>query len=816
MDGIYKEPPSRGLILNVKNILRWLTNKLSLKDKAQYLVIFCIAIYAVFFSYYTIAKHYSFHTSAWDLGGYEQILWSTIHHRKLFWGFPDPTNNPTGYYFGVHFSPILFLVLPIYAIFQVTETLLVLQSFVLALAALPLYWLARDELDSKIAGIIFVLVYLLYPPLHGVNWFDFHIQTFLPVTFLLTFYYFKKEKWTKYFIFLILALSVSEAVPPIVVFMGLYGLWSNRRSIFLRSTRTKITVFFENKAIFYSIVSIALGIIWFIVALEVIHLINPPLPFTMWEKFGTSLPSVILNILSNPLRAVGIAFTPPETKFFYIVGLLAPVMFLSLLDPPSLLIATPWIVASMISSIPAYYTPVGFQYPTYITPFIFISAIYGVKHLTMMGKTINLDRSKLLSSSLKRILVTMLVVSIICSITLSPIGIGRQKPQITFHDEMLNDVIELIPPSASVSTQNNIFPHLSRRLNAYPYPMSGVEYLLVDTRSIWYSIPTPHHLLSGNIPPTFGELISELASNGSIGLLCAGDGIYLFKKGYVGSPIHINTSNHGLWAKFYQDPQLTGLFADSNWGTFNGATEEWYVDASNVSVAKLDAKNETCVQLNTTLPEGKYIVSVRANDTNQVTNDFRFGIWNSEDQEWHTNRTATLSPSFNIHELEFEITEDDVNKQICFLAMKETAISNTIYIDWASIKPLDSTPKTVVLNVNWDWSVYSPFPGMIKAELYGIIFEGYLYAPQTGDYSFILHSDDSSRLYIDDEIIIKNPWKLSFVDNSKTVHLEKGFHKLRIHYANFYNRGNIRFSWKTPWNKETKIVSYKNLYLSPQ
>jgi len=153
-----------------------------------------------------------------------------------------------------------------------------------------------------------------------------------------------------------------------------------------------------------------------------------------------------------------------------------------------------------------------------------------------------------------------------------------------------------------------------------------------------------------------------------------------------------------------------------------------------------------------------------------------------------------LSSSFNICELEFEVTEDDVNKQICFLAMKETAISNTIYIDWASIKPLDSAPKTVVLDINWDWYVYSPFLGMIKAESYGIIFEGYLYAPQTGDYTFILNSDDSSRLYIDDEIIMNNPWELSLVYKSTTVHLEEGFHKLRIHYANFYNGGNIRFS----------------------
>ena len=144
-----------------------------IKDKIQLGIIICIMVYTVIFSYFTILRHYSFDSGAWDLGTYEQMLWNTINSGRLFWTAPDVINS-TGFFFGTHFSPILFIILPIYFLYQATETLLVLQSFVIALGALPLYWLARDELKSKIGGFVIALAYLLYAPLHGVNWFDFH------------------------------------------------------------------------------------------------------------------------------------------------------------------------------------------------------------------------------------------------------------------------------------------------------------------------------------------------------------------------------------------------------------------------------------------------------------------------------------------------------------------------------------------------------------------------------------------------------------------------------------------------------------------
>jgi uncharacterized membrane protein len=362
----------------------------------KYLIYLLIAIYTIIFSYMTILKNNAFLSTAWDLGIFEQILWSTINSGKLFWYTVELPTNPRGCFFGIHFSPILFLVLPIYAAFQAPETLLVLQSFILALGTLPLYWIARDEINRKVA-LILAGVYLLYPPLQGMNMFDFHVEAFLPAFFLFAFYYFKKEKWTRYLLFVILALMVIEFVPLIVIFLGLYGLWVSRKEL-SKILNLGIRKTFINKKILISIITIILAICWFIVARKVILYFNPSgQPNPNWQRFGDPLRDplgVASTILSNPLYTVEVVFTPPSEKFMYIIGLFAPVAFLSFLDLPSLIIGAPWFVASFLSNYPVYYQAVGYQYVAFVIPFIFISAVYGTKRLATVIKVISANVGK--------------------------------------------------------------------------------------------------------------------------------------------------------------------------------------------------------------------------------------------------------------------------------------------------------------------------------------------------------------------------------------------------------------------------------------
>jgi hexosaminidase len=70
-----------------------------------------------------------------------------------------------------------------------------------------------------------------------------------------------------------------------------------------------------------------------------------------------------------------------------------------------------------------------------------------------------------------------------------------------------------------------------------------------------------------------------------------------------------------------------------------------------------------------------------------------------------------------------------------------------------------------------------------KLERYiGLKFNGYIFIPETGNYTFSTLSDDGSKLFIDDELIVNND-NIHWANEAYgAVKLEKGFHKLNISY----------------------------------
>ena len=503
----------------------------------------CILMYIIVFSYVSILKHNAFESSAWDLGIYEQIIWSTTNTGRVFWYTVEIFVNPSCNFFGLHFSPILLLVVPIYAIYQSTETLLILQASVLAVAAIPLYKLVLYESKSARQALAFSLIYLGYPPLNSMNYFDFHVQAFLPLLFFFAFYYFRKGEWTKYFVFIILALMVIEVVPLIVVFFGIYGLWVNRMKLSNITDVFHLKQFSTNKGVVYSVATIVLGVSWFVLARTVIRAVNPTnLPHPNWSNIGDptqDLPGFLFNVVTNPLKTVETIVTPVRPKAIYIFGLFAPLLFLSFLSPPSLIIGAPWFLIAFLSNYEPYYSALSYQYVAFVAPFIFISTIYGVKRLGVVknylvsSKRLRSVCSKITKFQYGKAVLIICLFFIIALPYIVILNIHASLPVVTKHDEAREVFVRLIPSNASVLTQNDLLPHVSRRLYIYaPLPIAtgtfpvGItfEYIFVDVTSTWYT-------------PFLGNFVGNVTMEGSFGIQYASDGIFLLKKGYIGEII---------------------------------------------------------------------------------------------------------------------------------------------------------------------------------------------------------------------------------------------------------------------------------------
>jgi uncharacterized membrane protein len=523
-----------------------LESKLCLKiwriELGVLLVYVMIFVYAVVFSYFTIFKHHAFRSFAWDLGINIQALSTTLKEGKLLYYTPELFFNLTGSYFGLHFSPILLLVLPVYAIKQTPETLLIFQSFIIGLGALPLYWYARHVLSSRVAALGFAAVYLLYPPLHGANWFDFHVQAFMPLFFFLSMYYFEQERWVKYFAFLILALTIAENVPIVVAFMGLYGVFRYRKEFWRIFRREKEAL--NLKRIFVPLLTMVLAISWLLFSRWIQNTFFPINP--VYENFYKALDywSVLgfrgdpitlpIHVILNPVKAVEALMYDAYIKLLFLMMLFGSLLFLPLRSSV-IFITFAWLGPALLSNELKFYA-LGSHYPLYIIPFIFLAAVKGLKKTQQRRDSVKFGKT------IKTLLLVMVLFAVFAS-PLSPILLASHTqlphfseyvlPVIGERELALQRIVKLVPKDATILTQNHVFPHFAERSNAYVYPlplifdyapeethkyalnlMMKVDYIIIDTN---YDLQTAHSMLSDV------NLLSKYFY-----LHCVDNGVYLY------------------------------------------------------------------------------------------------------------------------------------------------------------------------------------------------------------------------------------------------------------------------------------------------
>jgi len=538
--GIAEASAAKVRAINLESIEKSLSLKLLGREKGELLVFAFIILYAFAFSSYTLLHHRSFNTFAWDLGIYNQALWTTVHQGRLFYYTCELHFVPDGSFFGIHFAPILFLLVPLYALVPMPETLLIVQSFILALGAFPLYLIGKQRM-SRFFGVVFSLCYLLYPPLHGVNCYDFHVQAFFPVLMLACIYYLDKRNWPKYFMFVFLSLMVQEQVSYIVMFLGLYVFWMYKGKIFSAIRNRKI----EDKTILVPFVTTAIGVAWFFFARWVIYSINPSPPPELkavqnFAVLGVDEPTNIpCYVLENPWNAFGALHYESYEKFSYLMLIFAPLALLSFVSPASLIATVPWFGMAFVSNYSAYYR-IGFQYSALIIPFVFSSTVSGAKKL--------LTRDFISSRIAKQVATLLLVSSSVFCLALSPLSPLIQggypspayiKPEITDHEAVLEKIIGLIPPNASILTQNNIFPHVSNRPNAYVVfsKIHGQTPTWQNATRFILSLNTTYVLLDLKSEPYVGQvMLSNVIEKKEYGLYASADKILLFKRFYVGKP----------------------------------------------------------------------------------------------------------------------------------------------------------------------------------------------------------------------------------------------------------------------------------------
>ena len=429
--------------------------------------------------FYTVALHVTYLSytgyNSFDKAIMYQIFWNALHGNFFY-----SSINGT-YYFAGHQAWIFLLFFPFYAIYPHPITLSVISSLLISLGALPVYWLAREKLGNSIYGLFFAIIYLMYPPLSWMYLESIKAEIFAAPLLLFTFYYFQKDDFKKFLIFMLLSLMCKENIPLVIIMFGIYALLDKK----------------DKKWI---IIPVIAGLFCFALEFKVVmpyfmQLSGNPFPVgsgicARYDYLGHNFTEIIKTILLHPLFTLEYALTWPKIEYIYL--LLSPLAFLSLLRPKILLLALPIFAQNLLSNCPYQYS-IHFHYNAVLVAILIIATIYAVSDIVRFLS----DRKYINGINKNTVLSVILIVILICT-SYSVISFGAQGKALnaiqTYQEsdkiQSTNELIKMIPENASVSADIYLAPHLSRRkeLAFFPQKSQTYEYVLINpTHPTWVS-----------------------------------------------------------------------------------------------------------------------------------------------------------------------------------------------------------------------------------------------------------------------------------------------------------------------------------------
>lgn len=437
------------------------------KNKIEAILVLLILLYIGFFSFLHIIRHDSLHSNYYDLALMDQTVYNTYRGRILELTNPEGINNFRR--MAIHNDIILAFLAPFYFIFSGAQTLVVIQTIVIALGAIPIFLLGKMILKSKPLGLTFAFAYLMYAPLQRAGNFDFH-AVLLAVSFLLfMFYFFMRKKYWISFIFFVLSIFSKEQISLTAgFFAAIMALSAYKKN--------------DRKKLFFSILIFIISAAWFLAS---IWLIAPyfrggqHFALSRYESLGDGPFDVIKKIFTNPGLYTSLIFN--YDNLWYLFLLLFPLGFLSLFSPGYLLMALPEFMVNFLSS-HQQMRGVDNHYAAIIMPFVFISAIFGVNEIL---------KRKILDS--KKIILIVIVFTLVMSYYKGLLPYSKDsslKLFLTHRSEMGSVKIwenKLRDENISVSVSESIGAHFSQRIKMYRFSETYkyADYVLIMRNDIY-------------------------------------------------------------------------------------------------------------------------------------------------------------------------------------------------------------------------------------------------------------------------------------------------------------------------------------------
>ena len=390
-------------------------------------------VYAIGLTLAGIDRYASYHSGA-DLGEFVQTI------ATPFSGFGDTPEG--GSHFLHHFSPLLYLCSPLLLLAHSPVALIAIQALAGALVAPAIYLLVRKRAGTRLA-LSAAGVTLLYPPLVGVTFTDFHENGFAPaaIAWLAWAIDSRRWGWAAAFVAIGLAIKEDEALMFVVLGAG-FAIWARRRgdaALFRFATGAAVASALSLVLYFAVVRPLAGG-------------------HDTWFALG--------YITNAEAHQDGLAAVLGRASF--LLEAFVPLCFLPVFGW-RVLIVVPGLVEVLSSHWSITYTMGQHYAGVWVGEMLVAYALGLAAFAAARGPRFAM-----------RLAIASLVICVLNLSLASPTHWRHYLAPVNAHDRVLDAFVAGLPPNAAVGTHDEIYSHLGFDPNARNEWASLPEYVLVD------------------------------------------------------------------------------------------------------------------------------------------------------------------------------------------------------------------------------------------------------------------------------------------------------------------------------------------------
>lgn len=424
------------------------------------LLIGILTVYTGLMTFLSIRNHELYQTFGWDLGFFDQLMWQASRGNLNFVSQIGNINL-----LGDHFQPILYLLAPLYWIWNDVRIILVAQALLVTVAALPLYFLARKKLHNESLSFSIVISYLLFSGTQFTITNEFHQSAFIPLLLSLGFYWMETGKQNWGIPAMLSLLLVKEEMGLLVAAIGLMYL-------FQKQVKTGTALTLGGLFGFYIIIN------------NIIPTVSSQNNYIHYGygSFGEMPAKVAKSIISNPIAGFK-ALIDPKIKLEQVGASIISFGGLPLLFPAGLIPVFQNYAVRFLDDRNIHRWLNNNHYSVPLGPLLTYGMIISLEKLKLF-LSFRPESRNLYKYFHSIFFGYILVIAFFTAIILKLPLFSLFKSQLYFTPQWvknIDSIVKLVPENASVATINSVFPHLSHREKIYLLPeISDAEYIVLD------------------------------------------------------------------------------------------------------------------------------------------------------------------------------------------------------------------------------------------------------------------------------------------------------------------------------------------------